>query len=137
MRTFIFIAAAAFVLAVTPSLAKDEAPPPKPDVHPILDERYTPDASKHAVVLMVDWPVGADTGWHTHPGDEYATVLEGEVGVITKAGGKQSYRVYKAGEAYHNVKDVVHDARNVGEGTAKSVVVIIAPKGMPLSQPVK
>ena len=136
MRTFITIATAAIALAVLPSLAADEAPP-KPALHPILDEPYSPDASKHAVVIMVDWPVGADTGWHTHPGDEYATVLEGEVGIITKSGGAQSMHTYKAGEAYHNVRGVVHDARNVGDGPAKTVVVLIAPKGAALSQPVK
>ena len=136
MKTFIVIAAITIALAGSPTFAEDEAPP-KPVVHPILDEPYTPDASKHAVVMMVDWPLGADTGWHTHPGDEYATVLEGEVGIITKAGGAQSYHVYKAGEAYHNVRGVVHDARNVGDGPAKTVVVLIAPKGVALSQPVK
>jgi quercetin dioxygenase-like cupin family protein len=135
MRTSVAMAALA-LLFVSSAFAADEAPP-KPALHPILDEPYSPDASKHAVVLMVDWPVGADTGWHTHPGDEYATVLEGEVGIITKTGGAQSYHVYKAGEAYHNVRGVVHDARNVGAGPAKTVVVLIAPKGAQLSQPVK
>lgn len=125
--------AVAFALAVAPALAADEVP--KPAIHPLLDEAYSGDASKHAVVSMVDWAVGADTGWHTHPGDEYATVLQGEIGIITKGQGKQSYRVYKAGEAYHNLPGVVHGARNVGSGPAKSVVVIIAAKGAPLTQP--
>jgi quercetin dioxygenase-like cupin family protein len=131
----IFVAMAVFaLLLVSPSFAADA---PKPAIKPILDEPYSSDASKHTIVYMVDWPVGADTGWHTHPGDEYATVLEGEVGIITKANGAQSYRVYKAGEAYHNAKGVVHDARNAGTGTAKTVVAIILDKGAAISQPVK
>ncbi len=131
MRTFIALVVCAFALAGSPSFAADA---PKPAIHPILDEPYSGDASKHAVVLMVDWPVGADTGWHTHPGDEYATVLQGEVEITTKGVGTH---IYKTGEAYHNVKGVVHDARNVGVGPAKTVVVMIADKGAPLSQPVK
>ena len=133
MKTLI----ATVTLALLLSSASFAADAPKPVIHLILDESYSPDASKHAVVMTVDWPAGADTGWHTHPGDEYATVLEGEIGIITKADGKQSYRVYKAGEAYHNVKGVVHDARSAGQGPAKTVVVMIAPKGAPVTQPVK
>jgi len=130
----ISIVAAAIAFAFTPAFAADA---PKPVVTPILDDAYSGDASKHAVVANVEWPVGADTGWHTHPGDEYATVLQGTVAIITKANGAQSMRVYKTGEAYHNVKGVVHDARNIGEGPARTLIVMIADKGKPLSQPVK
>lgn len=131
MRTFIALAAIVFA---TPSFAADA---PKPAVTPILDESYSEDASKHAVVATAEWPVGADTGWHTHPGDEYATVLQGTVAIITKANGAQSMRTYKTGEAYHNVKGVVHDARNVGDGPARTLIVMIADKGKPLTIPAK
>ena len=134
MRTSTAFATIALLMA-SGSLAAEA--PQKPAIQTILDEAYSGDASTHAVVATIDWPVGAATGWHTHPGDEYATVLQGEIGIITKAEGKQSYRVYKAGEAYRNAKGVIHDARNAGTGPAKTVAVLIVDKGAPLSQPVR
>lgn len=131
MRIFAVVALIAFA---TPAFAAEA---PKPVVTPILDDTYSGDASKHAIVATAEWPVGADTGWHTHPGDEYSYVLEGMVAIITRENGAQSMRTYKAGEAYHNVKGVVHDARNVGDGPARTLIVMIAEKGKPLSQPVK
>ncbi|MGQ0740815.1 MAG: cupin domain-containing protein [Alphaproteobacteria bacterium] len=128
-------AVAASTLFLTAPLAAADAP--KPDIRTLIDTSYSGDASMHAVVAMVEWPVGADTDWHTHPGDEYATILEGEIAVITKEGGAQRLLIYKAGDAYHNRRDVVHLARNAGKAPAKTLIVMIAEKDKPLSQAVR
>ncbi|MFO0389793.1 MAG: cupin domain-containing protein [Alphaproteobacteria bacterium] len=100
----------------------------------LLDKTVTGDDTKHGVTLMVYWPVGSVVPDHTHPGDEYAFVLEGTIEVTTKG---QGTKVYKAGEAYFNAKDVVHSARAVGDVPAKTIATIVAEKGKPLSEPVK
>ena len=105
-----------------------------PTLHLLADEPVSNDPAKHAVVATVDWPAGADTGRHTHPGDEYATVLEGTIEVTTDGKGAH---VYKAGEAYHNARGAVHDTRNVGDGPAKTSAVFIVDKGVPTTTPVK
>jgi quercetin dioxygenase-like cupin family protein len=85
-------------------------------------------------MLIVEWPPGLSTGLHTHPGDEYATVLEGEV-----TGQKQNgeTKTYTAGQSYHNEAGVVHEAKNTGNQTAKTLNVFVVEKGKPLVQPVK
>jgi quercetin dioxygenase-like cupin family protein len=122
--------AACIVLCAMPALAQ----PPAPQIKMLQDEPVSDDASKHAVTATADWPPGATTGLHTHPGDEYATVLEGAVEVTTEGKGAH---IYKAGEAYHNARGVVHETRTAGEAPARTVAVFIIDKGAPLSQPVK
>ena len=104
-----------------------------PQIKILLDEPVSGDESKHAVTATAYWPPGAATGLHIHPGDEYATVLEGALEVTTQ--GKA--RLYKAGEAYHNARDVVHETRAAGTQPARSVAVFIVDKGVPLSEPVE
>lgn len=128
MKHLSFIAA--LVVLAGAAYASGEVPAKKM----LLDQTVTGDEKKHGVTLMVDWPVGSIVPDHTHPGDEHAYVLEGAIEVTTKG---QGTKVYKAGEAYFNAKDVVHSARVVGDKPAKTIATIIAEKGKPLSVPVK
>ena len=98
----------------------------------IADEAVSGDANKHAVTNMIDWPLGATTGRHSHPGDEYAVVIEGAVRVITDGQGENGYT---AGEAYHNARGLVHETRTVGGVPAKTVAVFIVDKAAPITQP--
>ena len=50
------------------------APPYK--VTPLLKGPVTGDPNKETVMIRVDWPPNVSTGRHTHPGDEYGTVLD-------------------------------------------------------------
>ncbi len=121
---------AALVLLAGVAYASGDIPSKKM----LLDKTVTGEESKHGVTLVIDWPVGSSVEDHTHPGDEYAVVLEGAIEVTTKGEGS---KIYNAGDAYHNAKDVVHSARAVGDKPAKTVATIIAEKGKPLSVPVK
>ena len=126
MKRFL-IACAVAVLAL-PAYAAE------PGKQVLLDAAVSSDDRKHAVTLMIDWPAGASVPDHTHPGDEYAVVQEGEIEITVK--GAAPYR-YKAGEAYHNAKDVVHSARAVGDKPAKTIATLIVEKDKPLSQKVE
>jgi hypothetical protein len=44
----------------------------------LLKESLTRQPDKEVVMVLIERPPGAGTGRHTHPGDEYATILEGK-----------------------------------------------------------
>lgn len=101
---------------------------------PLQKEPLTGQPDKEVVSVMVEWPPGSATGVHTHPGDEYTTVLEGEV-VGRKEGAEP--KTYTAGQSYHNEPGVVHEAYNKASAPAKTFNVFVVEKGKPLTQPVK
>jgi len=107
---------------------------PKLKVTPLQKEALTGQSDKEVLTLIVEWPPGSGTGLHTHPGDEYTTVLEGEV-VGRKEGAEA--KTYTAGQSYHNEPGVVHEATNKGSAPAKTFNVFVIEKGKPVSEPVK
>jgi quercetin dioxygenase-like cupin family protein len=104
----------------------------KPTVRVLMRTTVSGDDSREAVVGVAEFPPGASTGRHTHPGDEYATVLEGQLEILADG---QPIRHVEAGEAYHNLRDVVHETRNVRAVAAKVVSTFVIAKGQPISQP--
>ncbi|MBR0705489.1 cupin domain-containing protein [Bradyrhizobium liaoningense] len=117
--------------APTPLLSQDA---PKLKITPVQKEPLTGQPDKEVVALIVEWPPGSGTGLHTHPGDEYTTVLEGEV-VGRKEGAEP--KTYAAGQSYHNEPGVVHEANNKAASPAKTFNVFVVEKGKPISEPVK
>jgi len=127
-------AALSGVLAI--SLVQAQQPPsltPPFKVTPLLKSSVSGDPGKEAVMISVEWPPHATTGRHTHPGDEYATVLEGEL--LTRADGGE-WRTIAAGQSYHQVAGVIHETK-AGAKPAKSIGVLVVAKGKPLVDPVK
>ena len=110
----------------------DEAPGPKMTVKVLMKTAVSGDESREAIIGMGEFPPGASTGRHTHPGDEYATVLEGELEIFMDG---QPTKHVKAGEAYHNARDVVHETRNAGAVVAKVVSTFVIEKGQPILKP--
>lgn len=119
--------------ALTVGSSADEASRPKMSVKLLMKTTVSGDESREAIVGMGEFPPGASTGRHTHPGDEYATVLEGELEILMDG---QPTKHVKAGEAYHNERDVVHETRNAGSVTAKVVSTFVIARGQPISRPV-
>ena len=101
---------------------------------PLLRTTLSGDDTKEAVIATVEFAPGGSTGRHTHPGDEYAVVLEGTLELRIE--GQEPRRV-SAGEAYHNAKGVIHETRNVGDGPARVASTFVIDKGKPVSQPVQ
>lgn len=108
------------------------AQPPGFTVEVLLRTAPSGDDTKDVVVARGELAAGASTGRHTHPGDEYATVLEGELELRFDDG---SSRRVRAGEAYHNGRDVVHETRNVSDGPVRVVSTFVIDRGKPLSAP--
>jgi quercetin dioxygenase-like cupin family protein len=98
----------------------------------LLQTSVSGDDTKETVIVMAEFAKGGTTGRHTHPGDEYSVVLEGTLELLTD--GTAPRRV-SAGDAYHNPKGVVHEARNAGDSPARAAVTFVVEKGKPVIQP--
>ncbi len=91
-------------------------------------------AGHEGVMVRVEIPPGAAEGYHTHPADVFAFLLEGEV--VQELAGKPTVTL-KAGDVFHVPAGVVHQATNTGSVPAKVAVVFVAEKGKPLTTPIK
>ena len=100
---------------------------------PLLRTTVSGDDAKESVMLSVEFAPGSTTGRHTHPGDEYTVVLQGTLEL--SAEGRETRRV-SAGDAYHNPRGLVHEARNVGDTPARVAITFVVDKGKPITQPV-
>lgn len=75
---------------------------------------------------------GAATPVHTHPGQVFIIVLEGEV--TFRVHGTET--VYKAGDSFIELPNEEAQARNAGATRASSMLTYLLPKDAPLSHPV-
>lgn len=83
-------------------------------------------------VVRNTWPVGAHSGWHTHPGPSLITVISGELAVYDADNPTCTPTVYHAGESFTDVGcGDVHLIRNEGTECAVNMVVQIVPAGQP------
>ncbi len=79
------------------------------------------------VQLVVDFPSGAWTSWHTHGGQAINLVLEGEI-TLRHAGMEHPHR---AGQAWTDSSGQVHAAGNTGPGKARLLTNFLLPPGAP------
>jgi quercetin dioxygenase-like cupin family protein len=77
--------------------------------------------------LVVDFPPGAWTSWHTHGGQAINLVLEGEI--TLRHGGME--RPHRAGHAWTDNSGQVHAAGNTGPGKARLLTNFLLPQGAP------
>jgi quercetin dioxygenase-like cupin family protein len=81
-------------------------------------------------VTQHTFPVGAHTGWHTHPGPSLITVVAGTLTVYE--GATCTKKVYAAGQSFTDIGcGDIHLVRNEGSVTAMDVAVQIVPAGQP------
>lgn len=118
------------VLALTAGAAWAQAPGVAGK--PLMRAALSGDDTKDTLMLSIEFAPGATTGRHTHPGDEYAVVLEGTLELRLE--GQPAKRV-SAGQAYHNPRGVVHETVNVGQGIARTVATFVLEKGKPTTTP--
>jgi len=89
--------------------------------------------TRHPVDLVVrihDYAPGSSTGWHTHPGPVFITVLEGQVTFYEVDDPTCTPTVVSAGQGYVDTGHG-HVGRNETGQPAKDVTVILAPVGLP------
>lgn len=86
------------------------------------------------MLLTTDFPPGVSTGRHTHPGDEYGTLMEGAV--MTRQDGGE-WKTVSAGESYYVPANIIHETKNVGPVPAKAVNAFVLEKGKPRVTPIQ
>src|SRR5437660_8783539 len=79
------------------------------------------------VQLVVDFPPGAWTSWHTHGGQAINLVLEGEI-TLRHAGMEHPHR---AGQAWTDSTGQPHAAGNTGRGKARLLTNFLLPNDEP------
>jgi hypothetical protein len=83
-------------------------------------------------VQTIDFAVGAHSGWHSHPGPVFISVVEGEMTFYDSDDPNCEPTVRSKGQGFLDVGDHAHIARNESGAPAKNVVVSFLPPGAPL-----
>ncbi len=128
MKKFILIAFCIVLTAFVSTYAQVQGPTLKP----LLKTPFGDDPNKEVSMILVEFSPGISTGRHTHPGDEYAVVLEGTFELSVE--GRETRRL-SAGEVFHTPRTLVHENRNVGGSPGRVVITLILDKGKPMTQP--
>lgn len=119
MRLLIFAAATA------------AAPSPAPVTHAMLD--VPADHGPQQVIVQTrDFPAGATSGWHVHPGTETAVIVSGTMEMVTAGG----VRRYGPGESFTMHRGTAHNGINPGSEGARVIITLVVDKGVPARQPV-
>lgn len=127
------LASALLLAALLAPASGQAAEPPRPFVPTLLQRvplsgHETLEGASLTAVLAPQ----ASTGWHLHPGDEYAILLEGQLEIRYR---DREARVVRAGEAYHNARGVVHETVNTGSVPARIASTFVVDRGAPIVQP--
>lgn len=90
-------------------------------------------AAKRPVDIVVrthDYAPGSSTGWHTHPGPVFISVIEGTLTFYEYDDRTCTPKVVSKGHGYVDTGRG-HIARNESGAAARDVTVIVAPVGRP------
>ena len=90
-------------------------------------------AGREAVQAVATLQPGAESGRHTHPGEEVGYILEGTVTIEVQ--GKPAV-MKKAGEGFIIPAGTVHNAKNASGAGARVLATYIIEKGKPVATPV-
>ena len=91
-------------------------------------------AGREAVQVRGEFAAGAAVPKHTHPGEEVAYILEGQV--VLEVEGKPPVTL-KAGDVFFVPTGTVHTAKNTGTLQARVLSTYFVEKGKPLASLVK
>jgi quercetin dioxygenase-like cupin family protein len=131
MHTSTAIRGAAAVLVVL-SLVAAAARQAPAFTRTILQQFDLSAPGREAVQAMVEFPVGSETGRHTHPGEEISFVEQGPF--VLEIDG-QAPRTLKTGDAFMVPAGKIHNGHPPAGGTAKVLATYVIEKGKPVSTP--
>jgi quercetin dioxygenase-like cupin family protein len=141
MRGWILSFAAVLLLGAAPVQARQAPPPtmtPPFKVTVLVAETPVTGAPDRVfVMLTAEFPPGIGTGRHTHPGDEYGTVLEGSVMTRHEGPGGGEWKTVNAGQSYYIPANTIHETKNNGTVPARTVNGFVVEKGKPRASPVQ
>ena len=112
------------------ALAGSALPTPPPPPLPISDIDVPQDRGpQHASVLVREFPVGGQTGWHVHPGVEIAYLLSGEI-TLEEVG--KPLRHLHPGDSFTMPRGVAHNGANVAAGPSRVIITYVVDKDAPV-----
>jgi quercetin dioxygenase-like cupin family protein len=85
---------------------------------------------REIVQVLTEIPVGVESGWHTHPGEEVGYIVEGTVEMQVR--GRPPVTL-SAGDGFLIPPDTPHDARDLGPGVGRMLSTYVVETGRPLS----
>ena len=85
---------------------------------------------REVVQVLTRIPVGVESGWHTHPGEEVGYILAGTVEVTIEGRPPQ---VLQAGEGFLVPPRTPHNARDLGPGTGEMLSTYLVEIGSPIA----
>lgn len=132
------LATSALTLAVTGAFLGTvaNAAPPQPVVSELMEKALPDIPGKDALMLIVDYPPGAQDPVHRHNAYGFVYVLEGSI-VMQVRGGKEV--TLTAGQTFYEGPEDVHTVgRNASKTKpARFLVTLIKQQGAPALIPVK
>src|SRR4051794_19298353 len=84
---------------------------------------------REIVQVLTEIPVGVESGWHTHPGEEVGYIVAGTVEMMTDG---EPSRTLHAGDGFLMRPGQPHNARDVGPGTGRMLSTYLVQVGEPL-----
>jgi quercetin dioxygenase-like cupin family protein len=85
---------------------------------------------REVVQVLTRIPVGVESGWHTHPGEEVGYILAGTVEVTVEGRPPQ---VLRAGDGFLVPPRTPHNARDLGPGTGEMLSTYLVEIGSPIA----
>lgn len=125
-----FIPAAALALSIATTSAQErkgiESVPL--GTHPITGLQ-----DKEMLMLHITLQPGGGSGLHTHPGDEYGTVIEGNV--MVRIGRDGEFKPVTVGQTFSAPPNTPMEIRNTSDKPTKIINVFVIEKGKPRFTP--
>jgi quercetin dioxygenase-like cupin family protein len=84
---------------------------------------------REIVQVLTEIPVGVESGWHRHPGEEVGYIAAGTVEVLVEG---RPPRTLRAGEGFLIPPGTPHNARDLGPGTGQMLSTYLVEVGQPL-----
>jgi quercetin dioxygenase-like cupin family protein len=85
---------------------------------------------REIVQVLTEIPVGVESGWHTHPGEEVGYILTGTVEMQVQG---RPTRTLAAGDGFLIPPRTPHNARDLGPGTGRMLSTYLVEIGEPLA----
>ena len=85
---------------------------------------------REIVQVLTEIPVGVESGWHTHPGEEVGYIVAGTVEMLIEG---RPARTLRAGDGFLVPPRTPHNARDLGPGPGRMLSTYIVEIGQPLA----
>jgi quercetin dioxygenase-like cupin family protein len=96
----------------------------------VLQHKQSSISGREIVQVLTEIPVGVESGWHTHPGEEVGYILAGTVEM--KIQGDATLTLHQ-GDPFLMPPGTPHNALDVGPGTGMMLSTYIVDIGEPLA----